>query len=68
MADLSQAMRAVCEAAGWPYCEEHDQANRIGGCFHLHQSPEPEHVYWCEFPDRDCICPAVSRHQEAGTP
>jgi len=35
---MSAAMEAVCAAAGWPYCAEHDRAYRIGGCYHLHRT------------------------------
>lgn len=59
MIDGYQALRAVCAAAGWEWCEEHKthRDTRPGGCFHLHAQPEPEHAYFCEAEfGRDCIC------------
>ena len=56
MSERSRIVEAVCIAAGWPYCAEHDSQRR--NCEHLHAQPEPKHVYWCEYPHHDCICPA----------
>ena len=48
---------AVCIAAGWPYCEEHNSQRRLCEDRHVRIEP-PKHVYWCEYPYHDCICPA----------
>lgn len=50
-------IKAVCIAAGWPYCKEHDKARRFSsdGCAHLHPLP-PKHYYLCEYPNRECSC------------
>ncbi|HVV37606.1 MAG TPA: hypothetical protein VHC63_13435 [Acidimicrobiales bacterium] len=56
---LRDAMRAVCKAAGWEYCAEHNEPLLYApkGCLGRHPKPEPQHVYWCEYPERGCICP-----------
>ncbi len=57
---MSDALEAVCEAAGWPYCSDHDRPRYDGSnpCARLHDAPEVKHDQACSWPDDDCICGA----------
>ena len=64
---MSAAIEAVCAAAGWPYCVEHDRPRYDGSrpCAHLHWNDDPtNHDQACSWPNDDCICGAFERAAE----
>lgn len=61
---MSEAMQAVCDAAGWLYCADHDRPRYDGSrpCDALHRvSDEGKHDQACSWPNDDCICGAFDR-------
>lgn len=57
---MSAAREAICAAAGWEYCPEHDKPRYDGPtpCAHLHRVVEVKHDQACSWPNDDCICGA----------
>ena len=59
--------KAVCDAAGWKYCAEHDAPRWNGSrpCAYLHRDP-PIHAYYCGhgLDTEECICGALAQQRD----
>ena len=53
-----EVLRAVCDAAGWTFCEEHKRPkwHGVAPCGPRYHRSKPKHFYLCPWPEDDCWC------------